>query len=272
MREPPLPRVVRDVEWRRPDGTLWARDRSSDAAAAKVRLSHVDQGFLGDCYLVAAMGAMALQQPTRIERMVTMRPDSVEVNLPAGTVRVTRDLPLRDGRPLFAASGTNKVLWPAYIEKAVAATRRGGYGHLDHGGEVATAFRWLTGKAPRELPAPPSDNIVDDVAALLRDGRPVVVDAPLGRAGSSRRMLMDRLGLHGDHCYVVQAADVRRGAGTLRLWNPWGTDQPKVLTAEQARVILDRVTSDTVTWRMPRPARIPVPGAAQPGRGEPDAA
>jgi hypothetical protein len=119
-----------------PDGTLWARNRRSDAAAAKVRLAHVDQGYLNSCFLAAVMGALALRQPTRLERMVVDRRTHIEVRLPEGTVAVGKELPLERGRPIYAGSGGNAVLWPSYLEKAIASRHRDGYRWLDRGGDM----------------------------------------------------------------------------------------------------------------------------------------
>lgn len=241
---PSLPRRHdRPATYAMPQGTLWAPRRDSEAGAAKVRLAHVDQGDLNDCFLAATMGALALKRPTLIAGMIRQRPGAVEVRLPSGTVTVDETLPLRKGTPLYTGSGTNRVLWPAYLEKAVAATRGRGYRTLDAGGEVRDAFQALTGVRPATTRQPQGD-LLEDIARQLHDGHPVVVSTRRTRSDSVLGRALDRADLHGDHAYVATAVSNRGGERHLRLWNIWGVEHPHVLSEQDARTLLDEVVTD----------------------------
>ncbi len=90
----------------------------------------VHQGGVGDCYLLAAFGALASSNPSAIENMFHDNGDGTwTVRFYAdGTpdyVTVDRDLPYQGNEPFYAgvggtiSSGTN-VLWVALAEKAYA--------------------------------------------------------------------------------------------------------------------------------------------------------
>ncbi len=248
---PDLPsRLAMGGSYAVPSGTLWARNRTSDAAAVKVRLAHVDQGFLNDCFLNAVMGALALQQPQRIERMVRDRGDHIDVSLPGRTVHLGRELPMVNGRPIFSGHGGNNVLWSSYIEKAVAATMRDGYGQLDRGGDVREAFEWLLGNRPRQTTTP-GGSILGDIRDRLRAGEAVVVGTYRTPTTSRRGREMAELGVHADHAYVATSVYSRGGTTYLRLWNIWGYEHPKVLTEDQVRRLVSEVVSDASWYYIP---------------------
>lgn len=248
---PTLPsRIAMGGAYGVPDGTLWARHRTSDAASAKVRLAHVDQGYLNDCFLNAVMGALALQQPQQIERMVRDRGDHIEVALPGGTVNLGRELPLLKGRPIYAGTGRNRVLWSSYIEKAVASRMRDGYGQLDRGGDVREAFEWLLGRRPYQTTTP-AGSVLGDIRDRLRAGEAVVVGTYRTPAGSRRGQEMASLGVHADHAYVATSVYSRGGTTFLRLWNIWGYEHPQVLTEDQVRRLVSEVVTDTSWYYIP---------------------
>jgi hypothetical protein len=242
------PKGMEGVQWGVPRGTIWARDRISDAAASKVRLAHVDQGYLNDCFLTAAMGALAVQRPEVLERMVVRRGDLVEVRLPGRTVVVDRSLPMWKGTPLFAASLHNRVLWPAYVEKAIASTYRDGYAKLDRGGDTRDAFHLLTGVRPQWEHAPEPGTYLEDIRARHRSGEAVVIGARLANVGSRRWRAMRQFGIEPQHSYVVQSVGGPPGDRTLRLWNIWGYDHPKLISERAFADLFDQVVTDRATY------------------------
>lgn len=235
-----------------PKGTMWARDRSNDSAAAKVRLAHVDQGFLSDCFYQAAVGALAHQKPHVIEKMIARRPDGVEIRLPAGTVKVAHELPTQEGKLIYAAGGGNNVLWPAYLEKAIASQRPEGYKTLNHGGRVQDAFKWITGYRPKTEPQP-AGSLLNDLQKRLDAGEAVTLGTRNARAGSRLYRAMRQFGIEPDHSYVAESVYSRDGEKKLRLWNIWGFDHPKVLTESQVNKVFDDVVTDkTRYWINPQ--------------------
>lgn len=243
VREPRLPKRPTPLAYATPDGRLWARS-DTRRAAALVRLANVDQGTINDCFLAATMGALALQQPERFAGMVRRDGDEVEVQLPERTVRMSPELPFEGGQLAFAGSGGDGVLWPAYVEKAVAMTRRAGYHTLDQGGPVVDAFRWLTGTTPREVDEP--GDLLADIRTRMQAGEAVVLGSRTNQGSRGLTRAMRRAHLYGDHCYVVTGVHQPRDMAqpVVELWNIWGTDHPRRLTEHQLRRMFDEVVSD----------------------------
>lgn len=129
----------------------------------------VGQGGLGDCYLMAAMGAVAAANPKAIMDLIsphTPNLKSYQVSLylvPPGGGRATlhsttvdTELPSVGGFPVYGQMGHDftrhkNALWPALIEKAYAQLSpskhgKSGYASIgDEGGAVSDAFLALTG-------------------------------------------------------------------------------------------------------------------------------
>ena len=98
----------------------------------------VDQGNVGDCYLMAGLGAVALQDPARIRNMFTDNGDGTFTvrffrDGRAEYVTVDRYLPVdANGRLVFAndgqlASSPTNELWGALAEKAYAQLAESGW-------------------------------------------------------------------------------------------------------------------------------------------------
>ncbi|MBO0803948.1 MAG: hypothetical protein J2P25_12855 [Nocardiopsaceae bacterium] len=122
----------------RPDGT---RTPLFDGNPAR---DQVQQGRLGDCGVITAIGAVAGHSPRAIRDRIREADDgNYEVRLheaaydsqsrswkPTGretTLTVTPDLPVssrRPDQPAFASSGTAAVAWPSILEKALAGIDR----------------------------------------------------------------------------------------------------------------------------------------------------
>jgi len=121
------------------------------------------QGSIGDCYLIAAMGALAAQPAGQKELMRMIKP-----NGPASSYTVVfkqeryggeyKDIPIKvdmwmpanDGKLKFALNGKGlgdlekAPLWPVILEKAYAQWK-GGYDALDKGGSPGGAMSEIAG-------------------------------------------------------------------------------------------------------------------------------
>lgn len=207
----------------------------------------VNQGYLADCYLVAAMAAVAHQRPDLIEQMIEDHGDgSVTVTLyksggywaapgegDAVKVRISTELPSKDGtRPAYAR-GADKQLWPALIEKAYVAIKLGGkYQAANTGGSAGEAMQAILGKPSGSwsTSSKGADKIAGAIDALLKAGKPLCAgslgkdeyekDSALGDLADSKRVVPW-------HAYVIVAVDP--AAGTIELYNPWGTKHPEKL-------------------------------------------
>lgn len=203
-----------------------------------VHPSDARQGKLGDCYLVAALVAVAKTDPHLIRTMIseehrgryTVRLRQVGDRGDDVGVIVDRSFPYvtqaRERLPAFANVGDQAVvrgwtyyeLWPAMIEKAYAQ-HRGGYKEIESGGHCATVFSFISG-APtetHEVVRLSPRHMAQRIATALQSGYPVCVGTrkEVGRLGAET----DVVGLHA---YVIW----RLEGGGVRLYNPWGTKHP----------------------------------------------
>jgi hypothetical protein len=113
------------------------------------------QRYLGDCWLLSSLAAIAQTQPQVLEGAITDLGDGTyrvrlhrqerSGEMKAEDVRVEGSLPkTADGRDAYAQRTDPKELWVGIIEKAFAAWK-GGYGALD-GGVPSDALTALTGR------------------------------------------------------------------------------------------------------------------------------
>lgn len=250
---------ARPVAYARLPGRLFVRGQRPRAADP----GDVKQGGLGDCYLMAALGAIAKADPGRIRRMIRRdehgvygvtfftrrrswefwRPEHVEAR-----VRVDAAVPLKDGKAAFAkpggAAAGRRELWPMLVEKAYAKLK-GSYGMID-GGLPEKALEELTGRTPRVHDA--AGVSIRELAAWSARGDAVVVDTPFSllelwwpSASVWRTPKYRSQNFVSNHCYWVHRVDVERGLVVLA--NPWGRRYKLVvLTEEEFRLRAGRVS------------------------------
>ncbi len=214
-----------------PDLDLFTYDSDGNATAGH---GDVDQGGLGDCWMMAKMAALEQAVDS------TWATDHVQVN-PNGTITVTmydddgnaHDVVLTDQLPLdengnLALGGNDaSVLWPSYYEKAFAlASEHGsddesGYGGIEGGWGVDDVML-MTGHDADEI-----DVNAGDVRDAVESGQPVVV------CTVNEDDIPDDLSddWYENHCYYVVGVD---DDGNVTLGNPWGTEEGTfTITAEQ---------------------------------------
>jgi hypothetical protein len=135
--------------------------RAYDIAAARggVDPLHPVQGWLPDCFLDAALIAVALQQPEAITRALHLdaqgRPQRNDNgNLTATfhtdggteTLEFDEDLPTVNGGLIYTHSRDPNVVWPALLEKAFTMWEQGGDGYGGYaGGDPTHVMTALTG-------------------------------------------------------------------------------------------------------------------------------
>ena len=188
-------------------------------------INDVDQQDLGDCWLMAAAGAVAYESPNQIREIVADFGDGTYgVKLGGKFYRVDADLATWNATSTdqrFAGLGMQNSLWVAIVEKAYAHFRTGEntYASLN-GGDPGTALAaygvtdvQTTYHAASSNDADAANNIYN----AYRNWKPAVVSVGSVPAGSK---------LVGGHAYTVVAA-VRNSAGvvtSITLRNPWGGD------------------------------------------------
>lgn len=222
--------------------------------------SDVNQGQLGDCYLMASMAALAHSEPDTIREMIQPKDDGTfdvtlhfwnadRTELVPHVVNVDNQVPMdwTQSKPVYAQTGSTTEsateMWPALIEKA-AAQMSGTYDAIDAGSDdfdsrVGSTFEMLTGRAGGDGESWPSWETQDPtgekeyaysyVQSMLASQTPVVVAT---RDMSSDQELTDRanaMGVYGNHAYTPIGLDPDSREVTLR--NPWGDEHTITLDA-----------------------------------------
>jgi hypothetical protein len=214
----------------------------------------VEQGELGDCYLIAGMAAVARAQPDAIGKLIEPREDgSFDVTLHVRKDRISKPTPVKTrvdaqlpshggGRLIYAGSSDKKdgarELWPSLIEKAFA-TVRSGYEAIE-GGNVGDmpftgATELLTGKneAYTSVDGLSPDQILERLQAALDKKQPVTLDSRNMREDSESAKEANAINVYGNHAYAVEAVDLQKK--TAKLQNPWGSHHVTEITGAQIK-------------------------------------
>ena len=212
-----------------------AGDRSS------IGVNDIHQGQLGDCFLLAAVGELAIYQPAAISKMISVNANGTEsVSLfetPRGTVpgfgATQFSLTSQTVTNSFAAGSVNngatqdvaggsKEIWVQVLEKAFAQAN-GGYAAISQGGSPVIALQQLTGHtATWESPAQAT---AASLTANVTAGDLIVMDT----ANSPSLPY----GLIGNHAYMFEGLVNSNGVSSVRLGNPWGVAQPSLIPVTQ---------------------------------------
>jgi hypothetical protein len=198
----------------------------------------IKQGALGDCYLCAAMIAVARVRPEKIKSLIAKRPDGtydVTLHLRAHfwswdaspqVINVTPTFPSIEGKTAYAQEGDTGAegpeLWGMLIEKAYAQSK-GGYREIADGnaGEAAAV---LTGGAAKRYDVAPllPMKIAEIVHYALRAKKAVICNTSAMKEDETLEEMKARAALDivAHHSYVPKAVDVDNE--TVDLQNPWG--------------------------------------------------
>lgn len=183
----------------------------------------VYQGDIGDCYLLAALSAVARSNPKAItQSMADLGDGTYAVQFTRGGqrhfVRVDGDLPvMNNGQPLYAGLGNQDSIWVAIYEKAYAVFRRGSasYDSLDGGwmSEVNAAM----GLYSRDV-----DGFASGEELLAWTGRELAA----GRAVTFATAQPNGAPLLSYHGYSVDSVELDETGQPWAFWlrNPWGYD------------------------------------------------
>jgi hypothetical protein len=211
-----------------PDGSPWLTD--------------VDQGRTGDCYFMAALGAVRERHPEILRDMFIDNGDgTVTVRFFNGGTReyvtVDRQLPFQvDGsgnvRFVFANNSSGKaladptnILWAALAEKAFAQLNQSGWigqdntnsyqGITDGGGAAAFSIitgRWAEDHQMKTLFVLHVSHMTDD----FRSGKMVTLCTYKDRDDVPNGMIQE------EHCYTL--VSVSGDGQTFLVYNPWAID------------------------------------------------
>jgi hypothetical protein len=237
-----LDAAARDVPTR-PDPTPWAAQQRSvqfrDVPGGSLfrngpAPTDVVQGqngarYLGDCWMLSSLAAVAHTQPQQLQDAirdngdgtytVTLHTQGRDGSIQAEPVRVDGDVPMTaDGRDAYAQRQDPKELWVVLMQKAFAS-KKGGYGAMDGGvpGEALTA---VTGRRSHHAYA--ANDPKQTLEALRRasaGGTPTV-------AASRADIQLKEGGIVPGHGHTVLGTEVRDGQEVVLLRDPFAKYEP----------------------------------------------
>jgi len=188
----------------------------------------VRQGALGDCWLLAGLGAIARANPQAIRQNVVDFDDGTYgVRLGNRFYRVDNELPVWSATstdPAYAGLGAQNSMWVAVVEKAYASYRTGAgaYASLEGGWsvDVNRAFGSTTAGARRIGDYGSATALANDIYNRFISHQAVTIGFvnPTDISAS--------IPLINDHMYTVWLV-TRDRAGvvtSITLRNPWGFD------------------------------------------------
>ncbi len=215
---------------------------------APVSINDINQGGLGDCFLLAAVGELALDRPGAITNMIGVNADGTEtVTLyqdPGGgspsvgdtslvPTRITVDNAFPDdsvnsyGQDV---SDGKQEIWVQVLEKALA-TLSGGYDVIDQGGWPMFVMEELTGQAAGWIA--PASLSAQQLQGYMAAGDLLAFDTPAsGGLG---------YGLVSDHAYMFEGLSTVGGQAMLQLGNPWGNTEPQLVPLSQVADNFDEI-------------------------------
>lgn len=183
--------------------------------------SNMEQGSIGDCWLLAALGAVAKDDPGFIRDHMWENPDGT------WTVKM-----YKDGEPVYiqvepsvvklGAKGANGTAnWLSVYEKAAAEYYGGSYDDID-GGHSSDAFEAITGQGADKT----GDVGLDELRDRLADG-PVALGTEVSGTWWPLDDEVDDNRIVPSHAYIVDRVEERNGQTMIHVLNPWGPDGGK---------------------------------------------
>jgi len=216
---------------------------TGDYSGAGASPDDVKQGALGDCYLLAALAAVARANPKAIEDMISDKGDGTyDVTIYVDTawfgkklekrvINVKPTFPSKDGKPVYAKQGGAGAggprLWAMLIEKAYAI-HKGGYDDIE-GGYGGPAMEAITGKVSTvvKTSSKTEEEIADLVDAAQQAGQAITAGADWALLKSTKAEAAKDGIPSLNHEYAVIKVD--KAAKTIDLQNPWGFSHVKDL-------------------------------------------
>ena len=194
-------------------------------SSAGPQASDIRQGALGDCWLVAGLGAIANDDAFALRQNVVDFDDGTYgVRLGNNFYRVDNDLPVDSAsstHPVYADLGAQNSMWPAIVEKAYAFYRTGAnsYASIESGWgvEVNRAFGATSSGIQSFQSYANATALANEIFNHWNSYDAVTVGIGTVVAGAP---------LVGGHAYTVMGIALNSsGVVTgIQLRNPWGWD------------------------------------------------
>ncbi len=231
------------------DGLTQVRYLQEPKSYAPVSINDINQGGLGDCFLLAAVGELALDRPAAITNMISANADGTETvtlyekagggapsygdtSLVPTRITVDNVFPenaVNSGYDQDVFDGQQEI-WAQVLEKALA-TLSGGYDVINQGGWPMFVMEELTGQAgfwqaPTSLSLP-------ILQGYMKAGDLVAFDTP-----ASNGLAYD---LIDDHAYMLEGLSMVNGQAMVQLGNPWGDSEPQLIPLSQVGNEFDEI-------------------------------
>ncbi len=229
-------------------GSLFGND--PDAALDVPSAADVQQGDVGDCYFIAALGALAGSCPSAIENMFI--DNGIENGMQTWTVRFYYDTPqgytadyvtvnaklpgVVATCPLYAKPSLNGGWWMPLLEKAYAEWNETGHeGRNGQNTYASLSDGWMGAVDEQVLGCAAADYSPSGTSGAEQ----AVIDAIQAGAAVTAGIFTDgsaqfnALQLVSGHAYQVASYNANPQSanyGTFQLANPWGWYEPQPLT------------------------------------------
>jgi hypothetical protein len=211
-------------------------------AEGDLTFDDVEQGAIGDCYLVAALSAVLYTDVDRYVRDGLIR----EVKDEDGAltyyavrfydawgepqdIQVDAELVRKSGKPLYARSmdtSSDQEEWAVSLVEKAYAQWHGGYEEIGNGGYAGDMMQALTGSNAtyRTVEYLSDDSIVSSIADAIENHRAVVA----GTFGEDDGVDYSGTNIYAYHAYSVLGVIPAEGGeeAKITLRNPWGSVEP----------------------------------------------
>jgi hypothetical protein len=219
------PKIVKTIDPATTDKTITYQSFANDPLFSTdgPTAADVNQGYLGDCYLLSTLATVASTDPKLIEKdIVADGNDLFTVTFGSGKgtqINVNADLPVwPDGQVAYAGLGQQDSLWVALMEKAYViytSPKTHAYNSIS-GGWMSSAFSALGLKSQTTLNASSAAGLLTTIANDLNKG-------DFTTFGTLSTLPTNSPLVEGHAYEVVSASDDANGNPvSLTLRNPWG--------------------------------------------------
>lgn len=239
-------------------------------------MSDINQGQIGDCYLLSCLSEMAQQNPNLVRSMVTDNGNNtygVRFYVSGQAEYVTVNNQLGSASNFYLNTGSD--LWGSVVEKAYAqfvgsATANGNsFSTIGNGGYSETALEKLTGTSVTDIYVNGSSwysdgqslsdaQVANLVSSHLARGDDVILGSNTDATDSSGRTT-----LVSDHAMSVYGYD--SATGMLQIRNPWGSawyqnwDTTFEVSLSTLRAAGDVISIDSAGTATPPPTQVSPP-------------
>lgn len=202
-----------------------------------VSYDDVVQGAIANCYLPAALSAVAYHDPKLIENAIRQNADGTftvrfherqwfgSARTKVVEVTVDGDVPMAEGadKARYGRGRDRRELWTSVIEKAYAQWK-GGYEAIGNGGVSGEVISALTGRSSSSQTV--QHRNPDDLFRTLQQAGQQRRPMTASTHGKDSGVDYNGTGVYAWHAYTLLGAVEEKGVRYVQLRNPWGMSEP----------------------------------------------